>query len=75
MSGNRLTQIDRIKEAVTICTQGAAEKLHVEDSLCRKIRVTIRTGTYSPEEAKDANGCRLRRDGVNVSRRGNENAV
>lgn len=37
-------------------TQRAAEKLQAQNSLCKKIRVSIRTGMFNPEEAKYANG-------------------
>jgi DNA polymerase V len=56
MFGNRLTDIEPIKEAVATYTQRAAEKLRAQDSLCKKIRVSIRTGMFNPEEAKYANG-------------------
>jgi DNA polymerase V len=36
--------------------QRAAEKLRAQHSLCKKIRVSIRTGMFNPEEAKYANG-------------------
>ncbi|GLH22321.1 hypothetical protein BR1R3_50630 [Pseudomonas atacamensis] len=44
------------EEAVATYTQRAAEKLRAQNSLCKKIRVTIRTGMLNPEEAKYANG-------------------
>jgi DNA polymerase V len=56
MFGNRLTDIEPIKEAVATYTQRAAEKLRAQKSLCKKIRVSIRTGMFNPEEAKYANG-------------------
>ncbi len=56
MFGTRLTQIEPIKEAVATYTQRAAEKLRTQNSLCKKIRVSIRTGMFNPEEAKYANG-------------------
>ncbi|WP_341959150.1 translesion error-prone DNA polymerase V subunit UmuC [Pseudomonas sp. RC10] len=56
MFGNRLTTIEPIKEAVATYTQRAAEKLRAQGSLCKKIRVSIRTGMFNPEEAKYANG-------------------
>lgn len=34
----------------------ASEKLRAQKSLCKKIRVSIRTGMFNPEEAKYANG-------------------
>ena len=56
MFGKRLTTIQPIKEAVATYTQRAAEKLRSQNSLCKKIRVSIRTGMFNPEEAKYANG-------------------
>lgn len=52
MFGNRLTDIEPIKEAMATYTQRAAEKLRAQNSLCKKIRVSIRTGMFNPEEAK-----------------------
>jgi DNA polymerase V len=34
----------------------ATEKLRAQQSLCKKIRVSIRPGMFNPEEAKYANG-------------------
>ena len=59
MFGNRLTEIEPIKEAVATYTQRAAEKLRAQESLCKKIRVSIRRGMFTPEEAKYANGARV----------------
>lgn len=56
MFGKRLTQIEPIKEAVATYMQRAAEKLRAQHSLCKKIRVSIRTGMFNPEEAHYANG-------------------
>ena len=56
MFGTRLMAIEPIKEAVATYTQRAAEKLRAQNSLCKKIRVSIRTGMFNPEEAKYANG-------------------
>ena len=56
MFGTRLTQIEPIREAVATYTQRAAEKLRAQNSLCKKIRVSIRTGMFTPDEAKYANG-------------------
>ncbi len=56
MFGKRLSEIEPIKEAVATYTQRAAEKLRAQNSLCKKIRVSIRTGMFNPQEAKYANG-------------------
>ncbi|RMN41242.1 Error-prone lesion bypass DNA polymerase V [Pseudomonas cannabina] len=54
--GQRLTTIEPIKQAVATYTLRAAEKLRAQHSLCKKIRVSIRTGMFNPEEAKYSNG-------------------
>jgi DNA polymerase V len=54
--GKRLTTIAPIKEAVATYMTRAAEKLRAQQSLCKKIRVSIRTGMFNPDEAKYANG-------------------
>jgi DNA polymerase V len=56
MFGKRLTTIEPIKEAVATYVHRAAEKLRAQNSLCKKIRVSIRTGMFNPEEARYANG-------------------
>lgn len=59
--GNRLKTIEPIQEAVTAYATRAAEKLRQQGSLCRQIRVSLRTGMFNPTEAKYANGllCQL----------------
>ena len=56
MFGERVTAIEPIREAVATYIQRAAEKLRAQHSLCKQIRVSIRTGMFNPEEAKYANG-------------------
>lgn len=56
MFGQRLTEIAPIKEAVATYMMRASEKLRAQKSLCKKIRVSIRTGMFNPEEARYANG-------------------
>lgn len=56
MFGKRLTELAPIKEAVATYMMRASEKLRAQSSLCKKIRVSIRTGMFNPEEAKYANG-------------------
>ncbi len=56
MFGNRLTELVPIKEAVATYASRAAEKLRTQGSLCKRLRVSIRTGMFNPEEAKYANG-------------------
>ncbi len=55
MFGMRLTTIDLVKEAVATYVHRAGEKLRAQNSLCKKMRIGIRTGMYSPEETKYAN--------------------
>lgn len=56
MFGKRLTELAPIKEAVATYMMRASEKLRAQNSLCKKIRVSIRTGMFNPEEAKHAVG-------------------
>ncbi|SEP90867.1 translesion error-prone DNA polymerase V subunit UmuC [Pseudomonas sp. NFPP19] len=56
MFGKRLTELAPIKEAVATYMMRASEKLRAQNSLCKKIRVSIRTGMFNPEEAKYTNG-------------------
>jgi DNA polymerase V len=56
MFGIRLTELAPIKEAVATYMMRASEKLRAQNSLCKKVRVSIRTGMFNPEEAKYANG-------------------
>ena len=56
MFGKRLTELPPIKEAVATYMMRASEKLRAQNSLCKKVRVCIRTGLFNPEEAKYANG-------------------
>jgi DNA polymerase V len=56
MFGQRLTELLPIKEAVATYMMRASEKLRAQNSLCKKVRVCIRTGMFNPEEAKYANG-------------------
>lgn len=55
MFGNRLKELPPIKEAVATYMMRASEKLRAQKSLCKKIRVSIRTGMFNPDEAKYAN--------------------
>lgn len=56
MFGKRLQELPPIKEAVATYMMRASEKLRAQNSLCKKIRVSIRTGMFNPEEPKYANG-------------------
>ena len=56
MFGKRLTEIVPIKQAVATYTGRAAEKLRAQGSVCKRIRVSIRTGMFNPDEARYAQG-------------------
>jgi DNA polymerase V len=56
MFGTRLTDLMPIKEAVATYTSRAAEKLRAQQSLCKRLRVSVRTGMFNPDEAKYAHG-------------------
>ncbi|PVZ19544.1 MULTISPECIES: translesion error-prone DNA polymerase V subunit UmuC [unclassified Pseudomonas] len=51
MFGDRLSDLAPIREAVASYTFRAAEKLRGQRSLCKKLRVGIRTGMYNTGEA------------------------
>lgn len=56
MFGKRLTELVPIKQAVATYTGRAAEKLRAQGSVCKRMRVSIRTGMFNPDEAKYAKG-------------------
>ncbi|RWU21331.1 DNA polymerase V subunit UmuC [Pseudomonas alkylphenolica] len=56
MFGKRLQELPPIKEAVATYMMRASEKLRAQGSVCKKLRVSIRTGMFNPDEAKYANG-------------------
>ncbi|VVM49885.1 Protein UmuC [Pseudomonas fluorescens] len=56
MFGKRLTDLPPIKEVLATYMMRASEKLRAQGSLCKKVRICIRTGMFNPEEAKYANG-------------------
>ncbi|EKT4524941.1 translesion error-prone DNA polymerase V subunit UmuC [Pseudomonas putida] len=56
MFGKRLTDLAPIKQAVASYTGRAAEKLRAQGSVCKRMRVSIRTGMFNPDEAKYAKG-------------------
>ncbi|ENZ1723998.1 TPA: translesion error-prone DNA polymerase V subunit UmuC [Pseudomonas aeruginosa] len=59
--GKRLRELAPIQEAVAAYAMRAAEKLRKQQSLCRQVRVSLRTGMFNPAEVKYANGilCQL----------------
>ncbi|CAG8871138.1 Protein UmuC [Pseudomonas fluorescens] len=56
MFGQRVAELAPIKEAVATYVMRASEKLRAQGSVCRKMRVSIRTGMFNPDEAKYAKG-------------------
>lgn len=52
----RLHELESIREAVATYAARACEKLRSQQSLCKQVRVSIRTGMFNPEEAKYAKG-------------------
>ena len=56
MFGKRLTELAPIKQAVASYADRAAEKLRGQGSVCKRMRVSIRTGMFNPDEAKYAKG-------------------
>ena len=56
MFGQRLTDLAPLKEAVATYVMRAAEKLRKQRSLAQRMRVSIRTGMFNPDEPRYANG-------------------
>ena len=56
MFGKRLVELTPIKQAVATYAGRAAEKLRAQGSVCKRMRVSIRTGMFNPDEARYANG-------------------
>lgn len=56
MFGTRLKTIEPIREAVATYVTRACEKLRAQGSLCKRVRVSIRTGMFNPDEARYAKG-------------------
>lgn len=56
MFGKRLHELEPIREAVATYAARACEKLRGQGSLCKKVRVSIRTGMFNPAEPKFAKG-------------------
>ena len=56
MFGRRLREIEPIREAVATYAARACEKLRAQQSLCKKLRISIRTGMFNPDEPKYAKG-------------------
>ncbi|HBO1117093.1 TPA: translesion error-prone DNA polymerase V subunit UmuC [Pseudomonas aeruginosa] len=56
MFGKRLHELPPIREAVATYSARACEKLRTQRSLCKKVRISIRTGMFNPDEPKFAKG-------------------
>ncbi|MNJ32136.1 DNA polymerase V subunit UmuC [compost metagenome] len=56
MFGKGLTELEPIKQAVAIYVGRAAEKLRAQGSVCKRMRVSIRTGMFNPDETHHAQG-------------------
>lgn len=56
MFGKRLHELPPIREALATYAARACEKLRAQHSLCKKVRVSIRTGMFNPDEPKFARG-------------------
>ena len=56
MFGKRLIELAPIKEAMATYMMRASEKQCAQKSYCKKVRASIRTGMFNPDEAKYAKG-------------------
>jgi len=56
MFGMRLHELGPIREAVATYAARASEKLRAQHSMCKRVRVSIRTGMFNPDEPKFAKG-------------------
>lgn len=56
MFGQRLSELQPIREAVASYAARACEKLRAQGSMCKRIRVSIRTGMFNPNEPTFAKG-------------------
>ena len=56
MFGKRLHELPPIREAVATYAARACEKLRAQGSVCKRVRVSIRTGMFNPDEPKFARG-------------------
>lgn len=56
MFGKRLRELPPIREAVATYAARACEKLRSQGSLCTRVRVSIRTGMFNPDEPRFARG-------------------
>jgi len=56
MFGERLDELAPIREAVASYAARACEKLRAQGSVCKRVRVSIRTGMFNPDEPKFTKG-------------------
>lgn len=56
MFGRRLDELAPIKQAVATYVGRAAEKLRAQGSVCKRMRISIRTGMFNPDEVHHAQG-------------------
>lgn len=56
MFGHRLRELPPIREAVASYAARACEKLRAQHSLCKRVRVSVRTGMFNPDEPRLARG-------------------
>lgn len=56
MFGKRMTELTPIKQAAATYAARAAEKLRAQGSVCKRMRVSIRTGMFNPNEMHLAKG-------------------
>ncbi|MGN8260034.1 translesion error-prone DNA polymerase V subunit UmuC [Pseudomonas sp. SMSB3] len=56
MFGRRLSELAPIKQAVATYVGRAAEKLRAQGSVCKRMRISIRTGMLNPDEVHHAQG-------------------
>lgn len=56
MFGVRLHELAPIREAVAAYVARACEKLRAQGSVCKRVRVSIRTGMFNPDEPRFARG-------------------
>ena len=59
MFGKRLTELAPVKQAVDSYVGRAAEKLRAQGSVCKRMRISIRTGMFNPDEAHHAQGAQV----------------
>lgn len=56
MFGHRLRELPPMREAVASYAARACEKLRAQHSLCKRVRVSVRTGMFNPDEPRFARG-------------------